>query len=137
MADELALDGSMIDSVTFVTVKSRSTGKKSLIPPSSEATFEVKTPVGTPVSLRRSVKRDEMLENFWNRSDDPDGCWPADAELLTVVSCVILVVARTLLIWSAVSVIRLRAWQTHWRIYDSDVTSQPAATRASSNCVHS
>src|SRR4051812_23858926 len=101
MADELALEGSMMDSVILVTVRSRSTGKKSLIPPSSEATLDVNTPVGTPVSLSRSVKRDEMLENFWNRSDDPDCCWVAEAELLTVVSCVILVVARTLLILSA------------------------------------
>jgi hypothetical protein len=72
MADELALEGSMIDSVIFVTVRSLSTGKKSLIPPRSEATLDDKTLVGTPVSLSRSVNRVEIAEKRCKRSEDPD-----------------------------------------------------------------
>ena len=74
MAEELALDGSMIDSVIFVTVRFLSTGKKSLIPPRREATFDDKTLVGTPVSFNLSVKRVEMAEKRWRRSEDPDCC---------------------------------------------------------------
>jgi hypothetical protein len=85
-----------MDSVIFVTVRSLSTGKKFLIPPSREATLDDRALVGTPVSLSRSVSRVEMAEKRLKRSEDPDGCCVADAELLTVVSCVIFVVARTL-----------------------------------------
>lgn len=37
-----------------------------------------------------------MLEKRWNRSVELDCCWVADVDELTVVSCVIFVVARTL-----------------------------------------
>ena len=86
-----------MDSVILVTVRSLSVGKKSLIPPSNDATLEDKTLVGTPVSFSRSVNRVEMAEKRCNRSEDPDCCCPAVEELLTVVSCVIFVVARTLI----------------------------------------
>ncbi len=52
------------------------------------------SPVGTPDSLSRSVSRVEMEPSRPKRSDDADACW-LDAEL-TVDSCGILVVARTL-----------------------------------------
>lgn len=94
MAEEEALDGSMIDSTILVIVRSRLAGRKFLMPPMRESKFADSAPVGTPDSLSRSVRRDEMLEKRLNRSDEPDCC--CEAEESIVVSCVILVVARTL-----------------------------------------
>lgn len=91
MADDEAVAGSMIDSTILVMVRSLSAGKKFFTPLMRDSKLDDK-PVGTPVSFRRSVSRDEMEENRPNKSDD--AFW-LDV-LLMVVSCVILVVARTL-----------------------------------------
>lgn len=101
MADDDAVDGSMIDSTILVIVRSLSAGRKFLTPLISDSKFEER-PVGTPVSLRRSVRREEMEEKRPNRSDDAfwlDG-------LLMVVNCVIFVVARTLLVKWLVTVLK-------------------------------
>lgn len=94
MADDDALDGSIMDSTILVVVRSRFSGRKFLIPPMIESKFADRAPVGTPDSFRRSVSREDMFEKRLKRSD-PDGCC-CDADESKVVSCVILVVARTL-----------------------------------------
>ena len=97
MAEDEAAEGSMTDSTILVMVRSLLAGRKFLIPPMRESKLAVKAVVGTPVSFRRSVRRDEMAEKRWKRSEEPDCAW-ADMveEVLTVVSWVIFVVARTL-----------------------------------------
>lgn len=91
MAEEDAVEGSITDSTILVTVRSLSTGRKVLTPLIRESKFDER-PVWTPVSFNRSVKREEMDEKRPKRSEEP--CWLV--VLLTVASCVILVVARTL-----------------------------------------
>jgi hypothetical protein len=82
----------MMLSTIFVTVKSRSAGRKFLMPPIRDSKLDDR-PLGTPLSFKRSVRRLDMEENRPKRSVDP--CWFAVA-LLIVVNCVIFVVARTL-----------------------------------------
>lgn len=92
MADDEAVEGSMMDSTILVMVRSRSAGRKFFTPLISESKLDER-PVGTPVSFNRSVSRDDMEENRPKRSDE-EACW---FELLLIVaSCVIFVVARTL-----------------------------------------
>jgi hypothetical protein len=92
MAEDDAVDGSMTDSTILVIVKSLSAGRKFFTPLIRESKFE-DSPDGTPVSFKRSVRREDMDEKRPNRSDE-EACW---FELLfMVVSCVIFVVARTL-----------------------------------------
>ena len=84
-----ALAGSIIDSVIFVTVRSRLAGKKLLTP---ERRFSKLAP--TPVSLREDVRREDMLLKPRKRSVDAEA-WAGDCEGAEVI-IVILVVARTL-----------------------------------------
>jgi hypothetical protein len=94
MADDEATDGSMIDSTILVMVRSLLAGRKFLIPPIRESKLADRADVGTQVSLSRSVRRVDIAEKRPKMSDPDCGC--ADDVELIVVSCVILVVARTL-----------------------------------------
>lgn len=89
MADDAADCGSMIDSVIFVIVRSRFTGKKFLTP---EIRLSMLTE--TPESLSDEVRREEIEEKPRNISPDVLGCAGCEgAEVIMVMR----VVARTLL----------------------------------------
>ena len=79
----------MIDSVIFVTVKSRFAGKKFLTP---EIRFSKLAP--TPDSLREEVSREEIEEKPRKSSVDAEACCAVceGAEVIIVMR----VVARTL-----------------------------------------
>lgn len=79
----------MIDSVIFVTVRSRLAGKKLLTPESRFSKF-----APTPVSLRDEVRREEMLLKPRKSSLEAEAC-AGDCEGAEVI-IVIRVVARTL-----------------------------------------
>jgi hypothetical protein len=89
MAELEAPAGSIIDSVIFVTVKSRFAGRKFLTP---EIKFSKLAP--TPDSLREEVRREEIEEKPRKSSVDADACWGVceGAEVIIVMR----VVARTL-----------------------------------------
>jgi len=82
----------MIDSVIFVTVKSRFAGKKFLTP---EIRFSKLAP--TPDSLREEVRREEIEEKPRKSSVDADACWGVCEGADAII--VMRVVARTL--WHA------------------------------------
>jgi hypothetical protein len=81
--------GSMMDSVIFVTVKSRFAGRKDLTPESRFSKF-----APTPVSLREEVRREEMLLKPRKRSVEVVA-WEGE-EVGAEVIIVMRVVARTL-----------------------------------------
>lgn len=68
MAEDEAEEGSMIDSTILVTVKSRSAGRKFFTPLIRLSKLD-DSPVGTPDSLRRSVRREDIEEKRPKRSD--------------------------------------------------------------------
>ena len=88
MAEEEADAGSMIDSVIFVTVKSRLAGRKFLTPD-----MRVSKLAFMPVAARRSVRRLDMDEKPWKREGFGGA---AVAGVAVEVSMVMRVVARTL-----------------------------------------
>ena len=69
MAELEAPAGSMIDSVIFVTVRSRFAGRKFFTP---EIKFSKLAP--TPDSLRDEVRREEIEEKPRKSSVDADAC---------------------------------------------------------------
>lgn len=79
--------GSMIDSVIFVTVRSRLAGRKDFTP---ERRFSKFAP--TPVSFREEVRREEMLLKPRKSSVEAVACAGDGAEVIIVMR----VVERTL-----------------------------------------
>lgn len=84
--------GSMMDSVIFVTVRSRSAGRKFLTP---EMRFSKLAP--TPDSLREVVRREEMLLKPRKSSVEVDDAGLGAEEGAEVI-IVMRVVARTLVV---------------------------------------